>query len=159
MVHRQCVSECASDLYFWCPYALRKGSTPPHEHRSTSPMCVLQYTSRLHFSTLGKILVVVVSGMFMFSSRWTFFRAEDLTGRLRWGGRLNVHLSGRLSGRLSGCLTGHHSGSAVEPVANKNYTRNSPPALCPPFLGDRKNLSIAKTHPQPSQEFSEQLVP
>ena len=52
--------------YFWCPYALRKGNTV-----STPPICiavrlpfVLQYASHLYRNTFGKILVVVVTGMF-----------------------------------------------------------------------------------------------
>ena len=52
--------------YFRCPTLLGKGNTI-----STPPVCiavrlpfVLQYASRLYRSTFGKILVVVVTGMF-----------------------------------------------------------------------------------------------
>ena len=52
--------------YFWCHWALKKG-----KYFSTPPICiairlpfVLEYASHLYRSTFGKILVVVVTGMF-----------------------------------------------------------------------------------------------
>ena len=57
-------------------YTLMKGNTA-----STPPICiavcppfVLQYASHLYRSTFGKILVVVVTGMFPITDRETYFR-------------------------------------------------------------------------------------
>ena len=63
----------------WCPYALRKWNT-----LSTPPICiavglpfVLQYASHLYRSAFGKILVVVVTGMFPIYSGKFFFWLGD----------------------------------------------------------------------------------